>query len=99
MNNTDMLRQITFLKKLYPDIDEDFLEWLRCNGYFTALASTKYHGDHEGGLFEHSLIVARELVLLTERNQLHWIRDRSPVIIDLFHDICKIDQMTVISPI
>lgn len=75
-----------------PFIDSTFREWLWSNGYFAAPASTKYHGNYEGGLFDHSFAVAKSLVELTERNELNWQDKRSPIIIGLFHDICKIDQ-------
>ena len=69
-------------------------DWLRQRGFFTAPASTKYHGAHPGGLFDHSLCVMRQLVLLTERNALRWELERSPYLVGFFHDLCKIDQYT-----
>ena len=33
------------------------LSWLENSDYFTAPASTRFHGSHEGGLLEHSLNV------------------------------------------
>lgn len=36
---------------------DDLLEWLESAGFFTAPASTKYHGEYPGGLVEHSLRV------------------------------------------
>lgn len=33
------------------------LEWLKKSDFFTAPASTKFHGAHECGLLEHSLNV------------------------------------------
>lgn len=38
-----------------PEVKKDLLE----KGFFTAPASTKYHGNYEGGLFNHSYMVAR----------------------------------------
>lgn len=35
-------------------------------GFFDAPASTTHHGAYEGGLFDHSLAVAKALVKLTE---------------------------------
>lgn len=61
-------------------------------GFFKAPASTKYHGSYEGGLFDHSLEVAKTLVDLTEKNNLEWQRKQSPYIVGMFHDLCKIDQ-------
>lgn len=65
-------------------------------GFFKAPASTKYHGSYEGGLFDHSLEVAKTLVDLTEKNNLEWQRKQSPYIVGMFHDLCKIDNYLII---
>lgn len=70
-------------------LPEDIVEKLIADGFFTAPASTKYHGAYEGGLFDHSLNVTRVLLGLTENNGLVWSRPESPYIIGMFHDICK----------
>lgn len=70
----------------------DMLKYLSLNHFFTAPASTKYHGNYEGGLFDHSFAVAKFLVQLTEDNHLTWKNPRSPYIVGMFHDLCKIDQ-------
>lgn len=57
----------------------DVLDYLTVNGFFHAPASTKYHGNYEGGLFDHSLAVAKHLVGLTESCQLKWKNCRSPL--------------------
>ena len=59
--------------------------------FIGAPASTKYHGAYEGGLFDHSEAVMDTLVDLTHDLGLHWQRASSPLIVGLFHDICKID--------
>ena len=61
-------------------------------GFFTAPASIKYHGDYEGGLFDHSFITAKILVELTEKLDLKWQRPESPYIVGMFHDLCKCDN-------
>ena len=61
-------------------------------GFFTAPASTKYHGAYEGGLFDHSLETAKALVNLTEKLGLTWERPESPYIVGMFHDLCKCDN-------
>lgn len=61
-------------------------------GFFTAPASTKYHGAYEGGLFDHSFITAKTLVELTEILELKWERPESPYIVGMFHDLCKCDS-------
>ena len=60
--------------------------------FFTAPASTKYHGAYEGGLFDHSIETARQLVNLTKKLGLKWSRPESPYIVGLFHDVCKCDN-------
>ena len=57
----------------------EVLRYLTAEGFFSAPASTKYHGAFPGGLCKHSVTVANE----TYR--------RSAVMCALLHDICKID--------
>lgn len=64
-------------------------------GFLTAPASTKYHGNYEGGLFDHSINVARALEELTRDGYLVWKEDspeRAPWVVGILHDLCKIDQ-------
>ena len=63
-------------------------------GFFTAPASTKRHGAYEGGLFDHSFYVAKYLSELTEKLGLKWQNKRSPLVVGLFHDFCKLDFYT-----
>lgn len=76
-------------------VKEDFLKWLAENGFFTAPASTKYHGNYEGGLFDHSFMVMNLLVELSAANGLKWKRPVSPFLVGMFHDLCKIDQYRI----
>lgn len=76
-------------------VKEDFLKWLAENGFFTAPASTKYHGNYEGGLFDHSFMVMNLLVELSAANGLKWKRPASPFLVGMFHDLCKIDQYRI----
>lgn len=64
---------------------------LTAKHFFTAPASTRFHGSYQGGLFVHSLKVTQVLLELTRDNHLIWNRPESPYIIGMFHDICKID--------
>ena len=61
-------------------------------GFFTAPASTKYHGAYEGGLFDHSIEVAKQLVNLTEKLGLTWESKASPLIVGMYHDLCKCES-------
>lgn len=60
--------------------------------YFICPASTRFHGNYEGGLFAHSYEVAKELCRYTQALGLDWERPESPVIVGLLHDICKCEQ-------
>ena len=60
-------------------------------GFFDAPASTKFHGAHEGGLFDHSAAVTDALVNLTDKLGLEWQLPRSPYIVGMYHDLCKCD--------
>ena len=85
-------------RKIGTDNDEliiknqNLMAYLNSGGFFTAPASTKYHGVYEGGLYEHSRIVAARLHWLTLNNGLEWQRPESPFIVGMFHDLCKCDQ-------
>lgn len=64
--------------------------------FFTAPASTRYHGAYEGGLVEHSLNVYECLCdyLARERVQeLYGIEasEETVAIVSLLHDICKMN--------
>lgn len=61
-------------------------------GFFTAPASTRFHGAYEGGLFDHSIAVARKLVEMTEQMKLEWQDPDAPWLVGMFHDICKCDM-------
>ena len=63
-------------------------------GYFLAPASTRYHGAREGGLFDHSYMVTKNLLHLTKALDLKWERDISPYYVGMLHDICKCGQYT-----
>lgn len=60
--------------------------------FLVAPASTKYHGNYEGGLFDHSTEVMNSLVELTNTLGLEWQREASPYIVGLLHDWCKVDS-------
>lgn len=71
---------------------EKLYEFLERTDFFTAPASTKYHGAYEGGLVQHSLAVYDNLVSLRELyNVTAQIQYDSVIITALLHDICKIN--------
>lgn len=73
-------------------ISDEFKNWLIKNKFFDAPASINYHGAYTGGLFEHSFAVTKTLLSFTRRLDLKWQNERSPYIVGMFHDLCKIDD-------
>lgn len=79
---------------------EKLLNWLdRDTDFFTAPASTRYHGCYAGGLCEHSLDVyrmAHELKYMVRfKKSESEPTDESIAIAALFHDACKANFYTV----
>ena len=72
------------------------IDWLEREGFFCAPAAKKHHGAFVGGLWKHSLQVAKELQKLTEGMKLQWTRKESPIVVGLLHDVCKIDDYMLI---
>ena len=69
---------------------EDLIEFLEKSDFFKAPASTRFHGNFEGGLVEHSLKVYEILKHKVENNiKGVTIPEESIIIIGLLHDICK----------
>lgn len=71
---------------------DELLDWLTHSDFFTAPASTKYHGSYEGGLLEHSVNVYHCLVSLIAHAGLEGrYSDETVAIVSLLHDICKVN--------
>lgn len=75
-----------------PLISVDFLDWLIENKFFEKPAAIKHHGNYSGGLFDHSLAVTESLLKMTKDMKLEWQNQRSPLIVGMFHDLCKTDD-------
>lgn len=74
------------------------LEWLEhYTDFFTAPASTKFHGAHPGGLAEHSLNVYHRLRQIVIQEDVEgaaglWPEQEEMVAIcGLLHDVCKVN--------
>ena len=86
-------RKDFLIKEYTPMLGEDIINRLLETEFLLAPASTKYHGNYEGGLFDHSVNVAEVLRQLTDKNDLKWeMPGTSPVVVGLLHDLCKVDQ-------
>ena len=78
--------------KRYIDRDgsDELLNWLCETDFFTAPASTRFHGDFEGGLVVHSVNVWEELVRLLKAYPEVRVTAETAAIVSLLHDLCKI---------
>ena len=95
MNNFTTDERIEqFSNLMNPYVSEEFKEWLIESGFFTAPASIHHHGAYSGALFDHSFAVTKALLSFTERLELKWQLERSPYIVGMFHDLCKVDNYT-----
>ena len=77
-------RYLTILKSVKRDGILNLIEYLENSSFFKDPASAMYHGNHEGGLCEHSLAVYDELVKLIGFD------NDTIKIVSLLHDLCKI---------
>lgn len=90
-------RRIKFSEFMKLDTDEslipkDMMDKLIEQGFFVKPAAIKHHGNYAGGLFDHSLAVADTLVKMTNELGIKWQNPRSPYIVGMFHDLCKMDD-------
>lgn len=77
----------TYIKR---DGSRALLEWLESTDFFSAPASTRFHGNYMGGLCEHSINVFEELVRLLKAYPEIKVSGETAAIVTLLHDLCKI---------
>lgn len=72
---------------------EDLIKFLEKSDFYTAPASTRYHGSYKDGLLEHSLNVYKTLLDVVKlpifAEKCKDIKFSSLIITALLHDICK----------
>ncbi len=95
-----MTNQERFLEIYNSNIQREgadkLLDFLQKSDFFTAPASTRYHGACEGGLLAHSLNVYDCLVDILNRPRMKELygveyNNESIAISALMHDICKVN--------
>lgn len=80
-----------FMIETFPQEADQLTTILDKTDFYEAPASTRYHGAYVGGLFDHSMNVARVLKHLTSIGVCNkWENNRSPVIVGLLHDFTKL---------
>ena len=84
-----------YMSLVNRDGKEELFNWLRNTDFFTAPASTRFHNNHEGGLFDHSVNVleyARNLYTFSKKNyDFPDLNPESIILCALHHDLCKIN--------
>lgn len=91
--NVELFRSI--LSGVKRDGMENLMAFIEKSDFYTAPASTRFHGAKEGGLLEHSLNVYRCLLEKKNTEGTLWYErlkdtpEESLVLTGLLHDICK----------
>ncbi len=85
-----------FKEKIHREGADKLLAYLENSDFFTAPASTRYHGAYFGGLLEHSLNVYDCLCDYLARPRVKEqygleFSEESVAIVALLHDLCKVD--------
>lgn len=84
-------RFLDLFKHITREGSDKLLCWLEQSDFFTAPASTRYHGSYNGGLLAHSLNVYDCLVKLLQSEGLtEAYSDETVAIVSLLHDLCKV---------
>ena len=82
-----------YKNKIKREGSQNLLEWLEKTDFFIAPSSTKFHGNYEGGLVEHSVNVYNCLKMLVNEYKKQFpdyeISDETIAISALLHDLCK----------
>lgn len=76
----------------------ELLAYLEKSDFFSAPASSRFHGDHDGGLCEHSVNVYQRLAMLISAEDLIYGKteysEETIAICGLLHDLCKVGFYT-----
>ena len=87
---------IELLKSTKREGIEELIDFIKKTDFFTAPASTRFHGNFEKGLLEHSMKVYE---ILKEKVKTAVIPINTPeeslILIALLHDICKANYYKV----
>lgn len=89
---------IALLKTVQRDGMDKLINYLETTDFYKAPASTRFHGNHEGGLLEHSLNVyemLKEKLSHKPYSDVIQVSEETIILITLLHDICKTNFYTV----
>ena len=83
---------LNLLRSIKRDGIEELISFIESTDFFTAPASTRFHGDHPGGLLEHSMKVYEILVEKVKNASIKLdVSEDTLKIVALLHDICKVN--------
>lgn len=84
---TSYLNHMLFIER---DGINELKDYLENSDFFIAPASTRFHGNYEGGLCEHSMNVFQVLSSMNIQLQFLKAKWETVSVIALLHDVCKI---------
>lgn len=87
----ELMRDLFEVRHKLDKFDK-FESWITGTDFFTAPASTRFHGSFEGGLCEHHIDVYNETVDLLTLPKFQHVNVDSAYLVALVHDFCKIGQ-------
>ncbi len=95
MNNKEKFLNI-YNSNIKREGSDKLLEFLNSSDFFTAPASTRFHGSYEGGLLEHSINVYECLADYLSRPRVKEVyglefSSETIAIVSLLHDLCKVN--------
>ena len=87
---------LNLLKSVNREGMDNLITFIEKTDFFKAPASTRFHGNYEGGLLEHSMKVYEILKERIKNSSIKIdISDESVILIALLHDICKVNYYKV----
>ena len=89
---------IALLKSVNREGIDKLIAYIEKTDFFKAPASTKFHGNYEGGLLEHSLNVyhiLKEKLSHKPYSEIVQVSEETIILITLLHDLCKTNYYTV----
>lgn len=85
-----LMSQIMYAKGCSEQEVSRFCQWIQSTDFFSAPASTRFHGSFEGGLCKHHMDVYNEAVDLLKLPKFKNVDSTSAYLVALVHDFCKI---------
>jgi hypothetical protein len=84
------------IKSINREGMDNLINFIEKSDFYTAPASTRFHGNYEGGLLEHSMKVYEILKYKVENSVMDIeVSEDTLKIVALLHDICKVNYYKV----